>query len=118
MSNLRFEMFTIRQLFGADAPGRHRPEYCPRWAHEAQEAGGITAAGSSAGSIATRDGELATIFQRRPETQPAQCQSSLRDHEQRIAQWVAQGIQATTIHAALGHFAPGLCPGGGRAGGL
>jgi transposase len=47
------------------------------------------------------DAELAAALQRRPEGQPTQCISSLKEHEQRIAEWVAQGIQGTTIHAAL-----------------
>lgn len=47
------------------------------------------------------DGEMAAALQRRPEGQPTQCVSSLKEHEERIAAWVAQGIQGTTIHAAL-----------------
>lgn len=46
------------------------------------------------------DAALAARFARK-ETLPSSCVSSLEPWRQQIAQWYAQGIQGTTIHAAL-----------------
>jgi transposase len=46
------------------------------------------------------DATLAAAFER-PQALPASCVSSLEPWRERISQWHAQGIQGTTIHAAL-----------------
>jgi len=106
MSNRRFEMFTIRQILVRMRQGDTDRSIARAGLMGRKKLGVLRQQAARMGWLDSHtplpeDGELATIFQRRPETQPAQCQSSLRDHEQRIAEWVAQGIQATTIHAAL-----------------
>ena len=47
------------------------------------------------------DCALAILQQHRQQAVPAQCVSTLKDHEEQIAKWAAEGIQGTTIHAAL-----------------
>ena len=47
------------------------------------------------------DCALAILQQRRQQAMPTQCVSTLKDHEEQIAKWAAEGIQGTTIHAAL-----------------
>ncbi|MFA6381295.1 MAG: IS21 family transposase, partial [Acidithiobacillus sp.] len=47
------------------------------------------------------DCALAILQQHRQQAVPTQCVSTLKDHEEQIAKWAAEGIQGTTIHAAL-----------------
>jgi len=47
------------------------------------------------------DHELAVLLLQRQQAMPAQCVSTLKGHEEQIARWAAEGIQGTTIHAAL-----------------
>ncbi len=47
------------------------------------------------------DGELAALQHQRKQAVPNQCVSTLKEHEERIARWSGEGIQGTTIHAAL-----------------
>ena len=106
MSNRRFEMFTIRQILVRMRQGDTDRSIARAGLMGRKKLGVLRRQATRLGWLDSHtplpeDGELATVFQRRSESQPAQCQSSLRDHEQRIAEWVAQGIQATTIHAAL-----------------
>ena len=106
MSNRRFEMFTIRQILVRMRQGDTDRSIARAGLMGRKKLGVLRRQAARLGWLDSHtplpeDGELATIFQRRPETQPAQCQSSLGDHKQRIAEWVAQGVQATTIHAAL-----------------
>ncbi len=106
MSNRRFEMFTIRQilvrmrqgdtdrsiaragLMGRKKLGLLRQQAAQRdWLDPQQPL--------------PEDAEMAAALQRHPAGPPTQCVSRLKEHEERIATWVAQGIQGTTIHAAL-----------------
>ncbi|MEB8474864.1 AAA family ATPase [Acidithiobacillus ferriphilus] len=47
------------------------------------------------------DCALAILQQHRQQAVPTQCVSTLKDHEEKIAKWAAEGLQGTTIHAAL-----------------
>lgn len=106
MSNRRFEMFTIRQILVRMRQGDTDRSIARTGLMGRKKLGVLRQQAAHLGWLDPQtplpcNEELATVFQRRPEAQPAQRVSSLRDHEQRIMEWVAQGIQATTIHAAL-----------------
>jgi hypothetical protein len=106
MSNRRFEMFNYRQVLVRMRQGdsdrqiaRSKTMGRRKIAHVrevAAERGWLTPA-----VPLPDDAVLAAGFERPPQALPASCVSNLEPWRERITQWHSQGIQGTTIHAAL-----------------
>ncbi len=106
MSNRRFEMFNYRQVLVRMRQGdsdrqiaRSKTMGRRKIAHVreiAAERGWLTPA-----VPLPDDAVLAAGFERPLQALPASCVSNLEPWRERITQWHSQGIQGTTIHAAL-----------------
>ncbi len=106
MSNRRFERFNYRQVLVRMRQGdsdrqiaRSKTMGRRKIAHVrevAAERGWLTPA-----VPLPDDAVLAAGFERPPQALPASCVSNLEPWRERITQWHSQGIQGTTIHAAL-----------------
>lgn len=105
MSNRRFEMFYYRQVLVRMRQGDSDREIARCKTMGRKKIAQIREVATAFGWLATDtplpdDAALAEQFIRK-EALPSSCISGLEPWREQIAQWYAQGIQGTTIHAAL-----------------
>jgi len=105
MSNRRFEMYHYRQILVQMRQGDSDREIARSKTMGRKKIARVREVASEHGWLALEvplpaDAVLAAAFTR-PEALPASCVSSLEPWRELITQWHTQGIQGTTIHAAL-----------------
>ncbi len=106
MSNRRFEMFHYRQVLVRMRQGDSDREIARSRVMGRRKIAHVREVAVARGWLAPTvplpdDAALATAFERPPQVLPSSCVSSLEPWRERITQWYGQGIQGTTIHAAL-----------------
>jgi transposase len=105
MSNRRFEMFHYRQVLVRMRQGDSDREIARSKTMGRRKIAHVREVAAARSWLVPEvplpdDAMLAAAFER-PQTLPASCVSSLEPWRERITQWHSQGIQGTTIHAAL-----------------
>ena len=110
MTNRRFEMYHYRQILVRMRQGDSDREIARSKAMGRRKVAKVRSVAAGLGWLSPDaplpdDATLAVRFDCR-EGLPVSCVSTLEPWRGQIAQWHAQGIQATTIHAALArnHF--------------
>ncbi|MEY2343157.1 IS21 family transposase [Acidithiobacillus sp. IBUN Pt1247-S3] len=104
MSNRRFEMFTLRQILVRMRQGDSDRDIARSGLMGRKKLGALRRDATAQGWLDSQqplpvDAVLASVLQRRvPATTQA---SSVAAFKTQITQWAAEGIQGTTIHAAL-----------------
>ena len=106
MSNRRFEMFQYRQVLVRMRQGDSDREIARSKLMGRRKIAQVREVAAERGWLTAEvplpdDATLAAAFERPQQALPASCVSSLAPWRERISQWHAQGIQGTTIHAAL-----------------
>ena len=105
MSNRRFEIYQYRQVLVRMRQGDSDRDIARSRLMGRKKVAQLRGVAQERGWLAPdaalpEDTVLATLFPRR-EGLPSQCVSSLEPWRAQIAAWQAEGIQGTTIHAAL-----------------
>lgn len=105
MSNRRFEMFHYRQVLVRMRQGDSDREIARSKTMGRRKIAQVREVAGERGWLTVaaplpEDAVLAAAFEQ-PQTLPASCVSSLEPWRDLITRWHAQGVQGTTIHAAL-----------------